>query len=325
MTAYYNEFDRHAAAWLRELIAAGLIPAGDVDDRSILDVGAKDLEGYAQCHFFAGIGGWAYALRLAGWPEDREVWTGSCPCQSFSCAGRGRAEEDERHLWPAFRRLLSECRPPVAFGEQVASAAGRDWLGGVRADLEDLGYRVGAADLCAAGVGAPHIRQRLFWVADSAGGNACAEGVSRGREYGQQQKDGDAGGLADTECERRQIQQRTRSAWLQPKMDSQTEFRQQPSDHGATALPECNRDCEPSFWSRAIPLHCSDGKSRRVEPGIFPLVARAPGRVVRGGHPGVSIAPNDNAEALQMRLRGYGNAIVPQVAAEFVAAYMEAQ
>src|SRR4030095_3056253 len=89
MSAYYNEIDHAAAEWLRALIAAGLIPAGDVDERSIADVGPHDLAGYDQCHFFAGIGGWPYALRLAGWPDDRSVWTGSCPCPPFSPAGEG--------------------------------------------------------------------------------------------------------------------------------------------------------------------------------------------------------------------------------------------
>lgn len=86
--AYYNEIDRGAAAWLRELIGAGLIADGDVDERSIADVKPGDLRGYTQCHFFAGIGGWSLALRLAGWDDARPVWTGSCPCQPFSCAGR---------------------------------------------------------------------------------------------------------------------------------------------------------------------------------------------------------------------------------------------
>ena len=165
--SYYNENDRFAAAWLRELIADGLIAQGEVDERSILDVRPADLAGFDQCHFFAGIGGWSYALRLAGWPDDRPVWTGSCPCQPLSSAGKQKGHADERHIWPAFYELIAECRPSTVFGEQVASKDGREWLAGVRADLEDSRYAVGAADLCAAGVGAPHIRQRLFWVADA--------------------------------------------------------------------------------------------------------------------------------------------------------------
>ena len=164
---YYNEFDPKAAEWLRELIRGGHIPAGDVDERSIVEVRPADLVGYAQCHFFAGIGGWSLALHLAGWPDDRPVWTGSCPCQPFSCAGKQMGRADPRHLWPSFRRLINRCQPPVVIGEQVASAAGRLWLAGVRANLETMGYAVRASDLCSAGVGSPNIRQRLYWMANA--------------------------------------------------------------------------------------------------------------------------------------------------------------
>ena len=182
MTAYYNEFEPFAAAWLRELIADGLIADGEVDDRSILDVRPDDLRGYDQCHFFAGIGGWSHALRLAGWPDDRPVWTGSCPCQPLSSAGQQKGHEDERHIWPAFYGLIAECQPTTVFGEQVGSKLGLEWLAGVRADLESSGYACGAADLPAAGVGAPHIRQRLWWVghADSERQPAEVTGVRQG-------------------------------------------------------------------------------------------------------------------------------------------------
>ncbi len=167
MSAYYNEHDPYTAQWLRNLISAGHIAPGEVDDRSILEVTPDDLRGYEQCHFFAGIGGWSAALRLAGWPDDRPVWTGSCPCQPFSAAGKQRGSEDERHLWPAFFNLIRECRPASVFGEQVAGAAGLAWIDHVCADMEGAGYAAAAADLPACSVGAPHRRQRLFWAANN--------------------------------------------------------------------------------------------------------------------------------------------------------------
>ena len=169
MATYYNEIDPQAAQWLRNLIAAGRLPDGDVDTRSIEDVHPHEIRGYTQAHFFAGIGGWPLALRLAGWPDDRPVWTGSCPCQPFSAAGARAGFDDERHLWPAWYWLIEQRRPPVVFGEQVASKAVEPWVDLVHADLEGEGYAVGAVDSCAAGLGAPHIRQRMYWVADSAG------------------------------------------------------------------------------------------------------------------------------------------------------------
>ena len=167
MTAYYNEIDPYAAAWLRNLVAAGLIAPGDVDTRSIEDVIPNDLRGYTQCHFFAGIGIWSLALRRAGWPDSRPVWTGSCPCQPFSEAGKGMGFDDERHLWPAFYHLIAQCSPAVVFGEQVASRDADPWIDLVCADLEAVGYACGAVPYPAAGIGAPHIRERLYWVADA--------------------------------------------------------------------------------------------------------------------------------------------------------------
>lgn len=161
---FYNENDAYAAAWLRRLIEAGHRAAGTVDERSIVDLEPKDLAGYDTCHFFAGIGGWPLALRLADWP-DIPVWTGSCPCQPFSVAGKRGGHRDERHLWPAWFRLIRECRPAIVFGEQVASADGLEWLDAVSADMEGEGYAFGAADLCSAGAANLHVRQRLWWCA----------------------------------------------------------------------------------------------------------------------------------------------------------------
>jgi DNA (cytosine-5)-methyltransferase 1 len=288
---YYNENDRHAAEWLRALIADKLIPEGVVDERSICDVQPTDLAGYTQCHFFAGIGGWAYALQLAGWESDRPVWTGSCPCQPFSVAGKGKGESDVRHLWPEFARLIRECRPPVVFGEQVAAAIGHGWLDGVFSDLENEGYACGAAVLGAHSVGAPHIRQRLYWVAQSESDRRNERRATCAGFIGLSASDnaGEHGGLADGE-------QQGLEGHAGDVRDGN-----EPGRDGADT-PRSASACGQSHWADSYWHHCRDGKYRRVpaEPGLQSLVDWIYGRV------GL--------------LRGAGNAIVPQCAAAFITA-----
>ncbi|MCO7374539.1 DNA cytosine methyltransferase, partial [Enterobacter hormaechei] len=166
--AYYNEIDPFAAQWLRNLIAGGHIAPGEVDERSIEDVTPDDLRGFTQCHFFAGIGVWSHSLRLAGWPDDKPVWTGSCPCQPFSAAGKGDGFADERHLWPHFFHLISERRPQHVFGEQVAAGNANVWFDLVQSDLEGMGYAFGLVPFTSASIGAPHIRERAYWVAHAS-------------------------------------------------------------------------------------------------------------------------------------------------------------
>ncbi|ECI3573949.1 DNA cytosine methyltransferase [Salmonella enterica subsp. enterica] len=349
--AYYNEIDPFAAQWLRNLIAAGHIAQGEVDERSIEDVTPDDLRGFTQCHFFAGIGVWSHSLRLAGWPDDRPIWTGSCPCQPFSAAGKGDGFADERHLWPHFFHLISERRPQHVFGEQVASGNANTWFDLVQADLEGMGYAFGLVPFTSAGIGAPHIRERAYWVANASSGRydrrteaagqeartgtgiAIGDGigglgnsnVTRLEGYGG--NDGAAGregatgsaaapgihdGLANTDDEQHSI------AISGCGHEHVSTGRQQ--DPAAYAgLRGDYRTLEVNgFWRDADWLFCRDGKWRPVEPGTFPLVDGAAARLGRV-EPGVARVASSNRVG---RLKGYGNAINAQAAAAFIRAYM---
>lgn len=242
---FYNDNDPHCCRWLGELAKAGHLPAGTIDNRSISDIQPHELTPYSQCHFFAGIGGWPLALKLAGWPAEQPVWTGSCPCQPFSCAGKGAGERDPRHLWPEFKRLIAECRPPVVFGEQVAGKAGKTWMCGVRDDLEDLGYAVGIARLPAAAVGTKHLRYRFFFVAHT----------------------------------------------MRPRLEGLHETRRR------VDLQPAGSDVSRHNWQAAPRvLTRANGFSRKL----------------------------DKPPAYREQVQAYGNAIVPQLAAEFIAAFVEA-
>ncbi|ALD42906.1 methyltransferase [Serratia marcescens] len=275
--AYYNEIDPYAAEWLRNLIAAGHIAPGDVDERSIEDVKPDDLRNYTQCHFFAGIGVWSYALRNAGWPDDKSVWTGSCPCQPFSAAGKGDGFDDERHLWPHFHWLISECRPEHVFGEQVASGNANAWFDLVQADLEAMDYAFGIVPFPSAGVGSPHIRDRAYWVA-----NAYHEGLEGRKRMLECSTELIAGtsGMVDRMARAEGIRWRKGSkACLRSKNPSPTN----------------------GFWRDADWLFCRDGKWRPVRPGSFPLVNGVTARVGRLRAYGNAI----NAEAAQTFINAY--------------------
>ena len=333
--AYYNEIDPDAVAALRELIACGAIAAGDVDDRSIKDVTPDDVRGYTQCHFFAGAGIWSVAARSAGWPDSRKLWTGSCPCQPFSQAGQRAGEDDPRHLWPDFHRLISACRPTVVMGEQVAGKAGRNWFYGVRTDLEGCGYAGRAVDIPACSVDAPHERNRLYWIAvanaASAGRDAAAHGGIRGEAQGQWSRDGEperlyglhSGDVADTESQhsgRELTQRRSEGRTVDGIADAD----------GTLAIADGGREArrglfgpteghskdqqwphdQPrrsngSWWADAEWITCHDNKARRAKPEIPMLVAGMAGR--------------------NSLWRLAGNSISPVLAKEVIAAFLETE
>ncbi|HEJ9137719.1 TPA: DNA cytosine methyltransferase [Serratia marcescens] len=347
--AYYNEIDPYAAQWLRNLIAAGHIAPGDVDERSIEDVKPDDLRNYTQCHFFAGIGVWSHALRNAGWPDDKPVWTGSCPCQPFSAAGKGSGFDDERHLWPHFHWLISECRPQHVFGEQVASGNANAWFDLVQADLEAMDYAFGLVPFPSAGVGAPHIRDRAYWVANAngergyRGGNRGASGrdeysvcgctdrmadsndnrqqpSARGGCGGKCATEGnddrrccEACGLADAAGDRQQFG------------GSSTEAKKGWETRSAVGrkLSQRSEGCALSDIQRPA-IHRIDGANPKATNGFWRnadwLFCRdEKWRPVRPG----SFPLADGATARVGRLRAYGNAINAEAAKVFITAYLD--
>jgi len=327
---YYNDNCPQVCAWIRQLMFDGLIPYGVVDSRSILDVRPADLEGFTQCHFFCGIAGWAYALNLAGWPATRPVWTGSPPCQPFSAAGKLEGKEDARHLGPKFISLVRACRPPVLFGEQVASAAvfGKSakrvggepewaWLDDLSDRLEAAHYAVGASDIPAAGVGAPHIRQRTFFgavrLADANGRDACAEREQRSGQQRLKPQDGGPERLADAN---------------EPGSQGRQGMPQRPVERaagsGGLADSQPPSGTDHGGWDDVDWLFCRDGKWRPVKSSVQRVAPRIPGSVVPCGDFVSASSPlaQSTKEARRvMRLRGYGNAIVPQAAALFIKAF----
>ncbi|WP_301740453.1 DNA cytosine methyltransferase [Klebsiella pneumoniae] len=347
MAAYYNEIDPHAAQHLRNLIDAGHIAPGVVDTRSIEDVTPNDLIGFNQCHFFAGIGGWSLALRRAGWPDSRPAWTASCPCQPFSAAGKGLGFADERHLWPSAHWLIGQRRPVVVFGEQSGSADANDWIDLVQADMEALGHAFGAVAFPSASVGAPHQRDRAYWVADAGRERVRTEGLAKalgekGEIRGQAWKqrvwpDTRAGGasvcgLADTDGNGRE---RRLSGWTNPQWEAidgqarcgcaacglaDADHEQRPLAMSARGYADVSRQ-----WNKDS--EAASGCSCVMRPGPVNGFWRDADwlhgrdgwwRPVRPG----SFPLADGIPARVGRVRTYGNAINIEAAAAFIKSYM---
>jgi len=168
---------------------------------------------------FSGIGGFDLAARWAGWKNifqveidpwcqkilakhfpnaqrftdirdfDGSAWRGAVdvisggfPCQPYSSAGKRLGKEDARHLWPEMLRVIREAAPRWVVGENVRGLVG--WSGGlvfheVQTDLEAAGYEVQPFLLPAASVGAPHLRYRVWFVAYRASEQVGIAGQSR--------------------------------------------------------------------------------------------------------------------------------------------------
>ena len=318
--AYYNEINPEAAHVIRCLIRDGVVAPGEVDTRSIKDVQPDDLRGFSQLHFFAGGALWSVAARLAGWPDDKPLWTGSCPCQGESLAGKRLGADDPRHLWPDLYRLIRARRPPVVVGEQVAAAAGTHWLDGVCADLANENYAARAVDIPACSVDAPHQRQRLYWIAVDDGDDARLEGQRRD-DAGQSGRHAEAGSIAAADGE----------LLAQPdEFNGRTR-----AGRGDRAEAGDAHGCNGSNWADAewivSPL---DGKARRSKPGFCNVAdgvsgGRDGGNFARSGGFGNSQIPYSflvkDMPGRAHAWRIAGNAIVPVLAAEVLRAFLETE
>jgi DNA (cytosine-5)-methyltransferase 1 len=347
LSVYYNDNDPYCAAWLRNLITAELIAPGVVDDRDIRDVRPADLEGFVQCHFFAGIGGWPLALQLAGWPGARPVWTASCPCQPFSTAGSHRGHGDERHLWPALSSLIRERKPPIIFGEQVARAIGLGWLDAVAADLEEQAFAFGAAVLPACAISAPHERSRVWFVADTErsrlwnleqrlparrSDGICDEGEAVARDDGAEEP------LADTDAGRCEGERLTQHAEQQRAQRDFTDGRGSSRRRQGSPLADTKERGQRAGLCASEPRELwrrrpSDGG--RSDAAVASRSRLAFGKGSQGEWSHAAIAGSDwwaiepcvgrvahGVPARVGKLRALGNAIVPPLAAEFIRAVM---
>ena len=357
MKAFYNEIDPFAAQWLRELIKAGEIADGIVDERDIRDITPDELFGFTQVHLFAGIGVWSHALRKAGWPDNRPVWTGSCPCQPFSAAGRKKGITDERHLWPHWFHLISQCRPDTIFGEQVAKKDGLAWLDLVQADLEAVDYACGAVPFPAAGVGAPHLRERLYFVAHDTRQRCGEAGEVSTRSTKWFADDGAASELAHTasigrtgQCREREKgiteyrengfgdMDHTLSNGRNTGRDHHEEYDRNKSNSTSSVRCVGNPKSEGSFrHGRYVQV---DGEERREietrhsgEAGV----SNGAGRTYWSDADWVGCSDGKSrpiepitfplahgSPARVGRLRGYGNALVAEQAIAFIESYLEA-
>ena len=234
----------------------------EIDGRKVNDSGHYQVIEYATARSYVddGLHGWSTVRSVTPTGQAKPVFNIEVEgdnsyvadgivvhnCQPFSAAGKGKGFDDERHLWPAFFWLISQCRPETVFGEQVASKDGLGWWDVVSADLERADYACGAFDLCAPGVGAFHIRQRLYWVAntDSPGRQWAGQTQSEGWRCHPVPAGGEqADGLADSELRGCQRESKLSSSRPQQTMDSSARIGISVSSHGSGSSTMADSQC----------------------------------------------------------------------------------
>jgi len=268
------------------------------------------------------------------WQGRVDILTGGFPCQPYSSAGKRLGKDDERHLWPQMCRIISEVAPGYVVGENVRGLL--NWNGGVVfeevcADLEAMGYEVWTGILPAAGVGAPHRRDRIWWVATNSNnyrtmrrpkGDARQSGAQRLQERNEVQRSDQSGGVwivTDSEDNRCERATSTGCERAECKLHNRTEVRS----------CSCTDGCEPNAThTKCIRLEYSEerGSTCQCETTIR---QRTTGHTTSKGWAGFPtespVCGGDDGLPRELdgvtfskwraeSIKAYGNAIVPQVA-----------
>ena len=269
----------------------------------------------------------------SAWRGRVDIISGGFPCQPYSSAGKRMGKDDERHLWPEMLRIIREAAPTYVVGENVRGLL--NWSGGVVfeevcADLEAAGYDVWTGILPAAGIGAPHRRDRVWFVAHAHGGadvrtpgrdagTGASEGIPERHEVRIPDQSGDLRDAADTE--RDGLEHRTQSGSI---TGSEGATRERIAGHAASEGQDGNPPHTDSEVFQRGDGEGAPGRSahqgERAQPlgksGCWEIFPTQP--PVCGGNDGLP-RELDGITFSKWRnesIKAYGNAIVPQVALE---------
>jgi DNA (cytosine-5)-methyltransferase 1 len=220
-----------------------------------------------------------------------DVISGGYPCQPFSNAGKRRGKEDHRHLWPEVNRLISELRPTWFIGENVAGHVSMG-LDQVLSDLEGQGYTWETFIIPACAVDAPHRRDRVWIAANSLGSgvraNAGAHGAGSAKSAKLQQENGES--LPDDIEPARQV------------------VANSDSKRGDRSSAQQREDWGEKFKGNNNVADDGCGGSERPRGEVSS--SQRPARWI--AEPGVGRVANGIPSRVD-RLKGLGNAVVPQI------------
>jgi DNA (cytosine-5)-methyltransferase 1 len=263
-----------------------------------------------------------------------DILTGGFPCQPFSMAGKRKGTEDERHLWPEMLRAIREIQPRWIVGENVFGLV--NWDAGlvfeqVQSDLEAEGYEVQAFILPAAAVNAPHRRDRVWFVAYSTMYGFNDKSTTRNNGIGQDNQQsrtkrertfegfGDEWDAADTESQRSWQQQSANSGWKDRRLDNNGKDGDAADTYNQRLQ---GREIKTSTQSKERKGKQCRNITRQIPIRWQNFPTQPP---ICGRNDGIS-TELDGITFSKLRnesIKGYGNAIVPQVVLQIFKAIEE--